>query len=67
MDEIKEYLPFLIPLVIVQLSLLGWCLHHILKHDRYKRGTRPVWIIVCIVLMGFVGPILYITLGKEDE
>ena len=32
MEEIKEFLPFLIPLVIVQFTLLGYTLHHILTH-----------------------------------
>ena len=66
MDQIKEFLPFLIPLVIAQLALLAYTLHHILTHQTYKRGNRTVWLIVSIVLMNFVGPILYFLLGKED-
>ena len=66
MEEIKEFLPFLIPLVIVQFALLGYTLYHILTHKTYKRGNRTVWLIVTIVLMNFVGPILYFLLGKED-
>lgn len=67
MDEIKEYLPFIIPLAIVELALFGYCLHHILTHDRYKSGSRTTWIVLCVLLMGFVGPILYLALGKEDS
>lgn len=66
MDNIMELLPFLIPLVIVQFALLGYTLYHILTHKTYKRGNRTVWLIVTIVLMNFVGPILYFLLGKED-
>ena len=66
MNNIMELLPFLIPLVIVQLALLGYTLYHILTHKTYKRGNRTVWLIVTIVLMNFVGPILYFLLGKED-
>ena len=62
----KEILPFLIPLVIVQLALLVYTLHHILTHDTYKRGNRLLWVVVAIVGMQFVGPILYFLLGKED-
>ena len=32
MDQLKEFLPFLIPLVIAQFSLLGYTLYHILTH-----------------------------------
>lgn len=66
MDKLTEFLPFLIPLVILQLALLGYTLHHILTHDAYKRGTRTTWLVVSIVLCNFVGPILYFLLGKED-
>ena len=66
MDAIKEYLPFLIPLIIAQLALLGYALYHILTHQSYKRGNRTLWLVVSLVLMGFIGPILYFVLGKED-
>ena len=66
MDQIKEFLPFLIPLVLAQFALLGYTLHHILTHSTYKRGSRTLWLIVTIVLMNYVGPILYFLLGKED-
>lgn len=66
MDQIMEFLPFLIPLVIVQFGLLGYTLYHILTHKTYKRGNRTLWLVVVLVLMNFVGPILYFLLGKED-
>lgn len=66
MDKIMEFLPFLIPLVIAEFALLGYTLHHILTHKTYKRGNRATWLVVVIVLMNFVGPLLYFLLGKED-
>ncbi len=66
MDKINEFLPFLIPLIIAQFALLGYTLYHIMTHDTYRRGNRTVWLLVTIVLMGFVGPVLYFLLGRED-
>ena len=66
MDKAMEFLPFLIPLVIAQFGLLGYTLYHILTHDSYKRGNRATWLVITVVLMNFVGPILYFLLGKED-
>ena len=66
MEQIMEFLPFLIPLVIVQFGLLGYTIYHILTHNTYKRGNRTLWLVVVIVLMNYVGPILYFLLGKED-
>ena len=66
LNELTEILPFLIPLVIVELGLLGYTLWHILTHKTYKSGNRALWIVIAIVGMQFWGPILYFILGKED-
>ncbi|MCI9532343.1 MAG: hypothetical protein HFH38_11510 [Lachnospiraceae bacterium] len=66
MPDIKELLPFLVPLAIVQFALLGYTLFHILSHKTYKRGSRGLWVAVVLVGMQFIGPILYFLLGKED-
>lgn len=67
MPDINEILPFLIPLVIVELILLVYTLHHILTHNTYKRGNRVFWIIVTLAGMEFIGPILYFLLGREED
>jgi len=66
MNEIIEYLPFIIPLIIVELGLLIYTIHHILTHQNYKHGSRVLWLIVAIVGMQFIGPILYFLVGRED-
>ncbi len=66
MNEIKEWLPLIIPLIIVQFALLGYVLRHILTHTTYKRGNRTLWLIVSLVGMELIGPILYLILGRED-
>ncbi len=66
MPEIKEMLPILIPLIIVQFVLLAYVLYHIFTHKTYKRGSRAIWVVVSIVGMEFIGPVLYLLLGKED-
>ena len=66
MEEIMEYLPFLIPLVIVQFALFGYALYHILTHETYKRGSRAMWLIITVVCMNFIGPSLYFILGRDD-
>ena len=67
MNEIKELLPFLIPLIIAELAVVGYTVYHILTHNRYKRGTRVLWLVVSLLFMNsFIGPVLYFLLGKED-
>ena len=67
MPEIKEILPFLIPLAVAEMALLGYTLYHILTHKTYKRGSRGLWIAVVLIGMEFIGPILYFLLGREDN
>ena len=67
MNEIAEILPFIIPLLIAELALLGYTIYHILTHKHYKRGSRTMWLVIAIVGMEFIGPILYFLLGKEDD
>ena len=65
-EALKEYLPLLLPLIVAELALFVWALVHVLTHKTYKRGNRVIWLIVVIVMMNFVGPILYFIFGKED-
>ncbi|MGI6061468.1 MAG: PLDc N-terminal domain-containing protein, partial [Blautia sp.] len=36
-------------------------------HKNYKRGSRALWLVVTIVGLEFIGPVLYLLLGKEDN
>ena len=64
MNELKELLPFIIPLVIAELALLAYTIRHILTHTNYKRGSRTLWLVIASVGMEFIGPVLYFLLGK---
>ena len=66
LSVIQPYIPFLIPVAVIQLGLLIAALMHILRHDTYKAGNRVLWIII-VVLINIIGPILYFTIGKGDE
>ena len=67
MPDVKELLPFIEPLIILEIALLIFSIRHILTHDTYKRGSRVMWLVIVIVGMEFIGPILYFLLGKEDS
>lgn len=67
MNKIIEYLPFIIPLVLAELGLLIYTIHHILTHQNYKHGNRTLWLIVAIIGLEFIGPILYFLVGREEN
>ena len=66
MEFLQEYWVFLIPLFVVQLGLAIAALPHILRHDTYKTGSRPLWIVICL-LINIIGPVLYFAIGRGDE
>lgn len=66
MDQIQEFLPVIIPIAILEFGLMLYALIHILKHSQYRCGNRILWIGI-VVLIQIIGPILYLTIGKEDE
>lgn len=65
-SEIMEYLPFLIPIIIIELILMLSALLHVLRHKKYRFGNRLIWIIT-VVFLQIIGPILYFTIGRGEE
>ncbi|HBT94919.1 MAG TPA: hypothetical protein DEB24_01870 [Coriobacteriia bacterium] len=66
MEIFQEYLPFLLPVLIIQLGLLVAALIHIFRHRTYRVGNRVIWVVVC-VLVNIIGPVLYFAIGRGDE
>ncbi|OJV65210.1 MAG: hypothetical protein BGO41_01220 [Clostridiales bacterium 38-18] len=65
-SQLKEYLPFLIPVVILELALAITALVHVLKHPNYKFGNKILWIIV-VLFVQIIGPVVYFLFGRGDE
>lgn len=66
MDEILEYLPLLLPLILAELVLAIAALVHILRHPNYRFGNKAIWICV-VFLIQIIGPIVYFVLGRGEE
>ncbi len=65
-STLTQYLPFLIPVIILQLTLMFTALIHILRHKTYKVGNRTLWILV-VLFINIFGPIAYFVFGRGDE
>jgi len=66
MENLQQYLPFLVPLAIVQVGLMIASLIHILRHKSYRFGNRVMWILICL-LVNTIGPVLYFAIGRGEE
>ncbi len=65
-ETLVEYLPFLIPIILIELVLMLTALVHVLRHQKYRFGNRILWVILVVVLQ-IVGPILYFTIGRGED
>lgn len=66
MENFMEYLPVILPIILIEFILMITALLHVLKHKSYRFGNRALWIVI-VVFLQIVGPIIYFTLGKGDE
>ncbi len=64
--NLGQLIALLIPLVLVELGLLGFALYDLVKRKRVRGGNKWVWGIIIVVVEIF-GPILYFVLGREEE
>ena len=62
--SLSELLPFIIPLVLLQLTLMIVALVDLSRREKTK-GPKWVWILI-IVLGELIGPIIYLIFGRED-
>ena len=65
-ELLMEYLPFLVPVILVELALMITALVHVLRHEKYRFGNRILWVVI-VVFLQIVGPILYFTIGRGEE
>lgn len=60
-----RFLPFIIPLVLLQLILMIIALLDLTRREKVKWLPKWLWAII-IILGEMVGPIVYFVLGREE-
>ncbi len=65
--EQGDLLLILIPLVVIQIALLGFALRDLFNSERrVKGGNKLVWALV-IVFVNLIGPLVYFFAGREED
>lgn len=64
MDNLGDLIPFLIPIVLLQIGLIVIALRDLIGRER-TNGPKWAWVLV-IVVINLIGPILYLLLGREE-
>lgn len=65
LDLLRQYLPLLIPLFVIQLGLMAAGLIDLIKRDK-TRGPKWVWFLV-VIFVNMIGPIIYFVAGREED
>lgn len=66
MNTIMEYLPVLLPVLIIEWILLITALVHVIRHPNYRFGNRVLWILI-VVLIQIIGPVIYFAFGRGEN
>ena len=63
---LQEILPFLIPLIVLQLVLMLVGLYDLTRPERRVKGdSKVVWALI-IIFVNLLGPLLYFLFGREE-
>ena len=64
MDTLRELLPLLLPLIVIQVGLMIFALIDLSRRST-TRGPKWVWALV-IIVVNIIGPIVYFVVGREE-
>ena len=65
LSDLQKYIPFLIPVLIIQLALMITALVDLARRA-HTRGPKWVWVLV-ILFVNYIGPIIYFVVGRQEE
>jgi Phospholipase_D-nuclease N-terminal len=65
MAKFVQFLPFIIPLVLLQLILMIVALVDLVRREKTRWLPKWAWAII-IIIGELVGPIIYFIFGREE-
>lgn len=67
LSTLKSVIPLLIPVIIIQYSLMIYSLVKLIKSESEpKYLPRWAWALI-IIFVNLIGSILYLIIGRKDE
>jgi hypothetical protein len=65
MEKLTQLLPYLIPIVLLQLTLMVVALVDLIRREKTRWLPKWGWALV-IILGELIGPIIYFIFGREE-
>ncbi len=63
-DLLRELLPLLIPIILIQLGLMIYCLVDVIRREE-TNGPKVLWVLL-IIFVDFIGPVAYLVIGRKE-
>ena len=61
-----QILLLLAPIIVIEVGLILFALHDLLKPERLVRGDSKLMWGIIIVFISLFGPLLYLTVGRRE-
>ncbi len=62
---LASIIPFLIPVIILELGLMVFALVDLIKRKYVTGGNKILWVIL-IIFVQIIGPALYLIMGRKE-
>ena len=66
METIIQMLPYMVPLIILEVVLLVVALVDLAKRKHVTGGNKIVWVLVTVCI-NIIGPVIYLLAGRKEE
>jgi hypothetical protein len=64
--KLEQIVALVLPIILIQLGLMVVALIDLEREERRVRGgNKVIWALI-IVFLNVIGPILYLTVGREE-
>jgi hypothetical protein len=65
-EEIVKYLPFLIPVILLELTLMVIAVVDLIRREKTRWLPKWAWALI-VIFIQLIGPIVYLLVGREEE
>jgi uncharacterized membrane protein YhaH (DUF805 family) len=64
MEELRQWIPFLLPIFLIQVTLMVFALVDLVRREHTK-GPKWMWALI-VIFINIIGPVVYLFVGREE-
>ena len=66
METVIQMLPYMVPLIVLEVVLLVVALVDLAKRKHVTGGNKIIWVLVTVCIH-IIGPVTYLIAGRKEE